>query len=450
MKARRRIACLLGCLALSLPLGAQESKGARAPGPAVEPAVEPARDIDPANTGSSSAIDLSTKDSDSSSKDLRITLAHEISYRGPRESGVVNNRSWFRVEYSKFFMDSFYVHLDSKLNAYWSNDHRARAQDKRVLLETNTPEAFLQYSGAGGQTSLKVGQQRLIWGESEAGAITDLFLIPLEESRLGQFMVTLDRFTPGGDWTFFAVPRARFNKYPRARTAYDFDPFAGLADVRDESSRGKSHEYGMRWKKTFHGSDISFMAADLIDNDYAFRADGAGSEGRPLVSRLKQRFTLAGGTFNYARGKFLLKGEVAYKSPKPFNDASFRLIRKDVIDSALGLTYSLGQSDTVGLEIVNSHVLDWDDAIVGVPRNTNSLVLNTTLFFLNERLSANWLTVYRGPFTSLQSSLRTSYKWSDNTTFSVDAHLISARNRNSGLHRFHDQNQLVFRVEYKF
>src|SRR5215510_10976674 len=99
------MACLLGCLALNLPLRAQE----------------PPTEIDLSNP---EIADLSTEDSGFSAKNSRVTLAHEGSYG---EHGVVNNRSWFRVEYSKFFLNNFFVQLDSKVNAYWSSDHRAEA-----------------------------------------------------------------------------------------------------------------------------------------------------------------------------------------------------------------------------------------------------------------------------------------------------------------------------------
>ncbi len=457
------MACLVCCLVLSIPLGAQERKETVDP----KSQVAPDEDIDlskaepsAGNAGAFEHIDLSRIDkSDASSKAMRSTLGHEGSFRTRGQHGVVNNRSWFRIEYSKFFLDSFFVQIDSKLNAFWSNDHRAKAEDQATLFETNTQEAFLQYSGTGGYTSIKTGVQRLIWGESEAGAITDevsprnfseLFFAPLEESRIGQFMLNLDHFSSSGDWSFFFVPNPKFNKYPKSGTAYYVDPFNGLADIRDEPSDKKQYEYGMRWKKTFGKSDISFMAASLVDNDYVFHMDGVTDAGRLLISRLKQRFTLTGVTFNYAKGKYLLKGEVGLKSPKGFNDAAFQIIEKDVIDSSLGLTSSLGQSNTIGLEVVNSYVRNWNNTIVGVPRDTSSLVLNTTLFFFNNTLSVNWLTIYNRPFTSYQSSVRTSYKWNDNTTFSVDAHVIDVPDKNSSLRPYRDQDQIVFRVQYQF
>lgn len=456
MKRRYRIACFVCCLALSFPLCAQERKKDEEP----KPRVDWGQDIDLSNPEVSDPIGPFSKDEpNTASKAVRFTLGHEGSFRTRGEQGVVNNRSWFRIEYSKFFLNSFFVQIDSKLNGFWHNDHRAKAEGKRILFETNTQEAFLQYSGVGAQTSVKAGVQRLIWGESEAGAITDevsprnyseLFFIPLEESRIGQFMLNLDHFSANGDWSLFFVPEPKMNKYPLIGTAYYVDPFNGLADIRDEPYGKKRYEYGMRWKKTLGKSDISFMAASLMDNDYIFRMDGVTNAGRLLISRIRQRFALTGTTFNYTEGKFLVKGEMALKSTKGFNDAAFHIIEKDVIDSSLGVTYSLGQSDTTGLEFVNSHVNDWSDRIVSVRQNSNSFVLNTNLFFLSDMLSVNWLLIYSQPYTSYQSSIRTSYKWSDNTIFSLDAHFIAAPDENSSLRPYRDQSQIVLRAQYQF
>jgi len=404
-------------------------------------------------------IDLTQSDAKApGARPLRFTVGHEGSYKTTASRGVVNNRSSLRVELSKFFLDRFFVRLDTKLNAFIGSDHRAQARDEDLAFETLTPEAFIQYSPTGADVSIKLGVQRLIWGESEGGAITDevsprnaseLFFIPLEEARIGQFMLNVDHFSRWGHWTAFFVPDARFNKLPEHGAEYYVDPFAGAADY-DYGPDNDGREYGMRWKKTFGKSDISFMAASLVDNDYAYRATGASDTGRMQVSRLEPRFEMAGLAFNYARGNFLMRGEVAYKTPKAFNDASLQIVEKDIVDSSFGFTYSMGASNTVGLELVNRRVLGWTDQIQGVRRDTHSLVLNTTVFFLNDLLSINSLTIYSEPYSSFQQSFRTSYDWSDSVTLGLDVHFIEVPDRGSGLWRFRDQDQVFLRAAYKF
>lgn len=456
MSKRHEFVCVMLGVVIASPLAAQEVLDIDGALPAAPEDIELSEQ---SGLEFPDDIDLTrSSDKDPGTRALRLTIGHEGSYKIAESRGVVNNRSSLRVELSKFFLDRFFLRLDTKLNAFIGSDHRAQAQDKRVAFEALTPEAFVQYSPAGTDTSIKLGVQRLIWGESEGGAITDevsprnmseLFFIPLEGARIGQFMLNVDHFSALGQWTAFFVPDARFNKLPEWGSQYYVDPFNGTADYNYGPDRDQ-REYGMRWKKTFGKSDLSFMAASLVDNDYAYRADGITSTGRLQVSRLEPRFEMAGVAFNYARGDFLMRGEVAYKTPKAFNDADLRIVAKDVVDSSFGFTYSLGASNTVGLELVNRRVLGWTDEIRGVRRNTNSVVLNTTVFFLNDQLSINSLTIYGEPFTSLQQSVRTSYDWSDSVTLGFDVHFIDVPDRSSGLWRFRNQDQVFLRIDYKF
>lgn len=459
MEKSTGVAGLLCGLALSLPLAAQPP-AAPSDGSDTAPAPQAGQGGGAAVTAFGGSADPFADDAeDSHAKAMRLSVNHEGSYRTSGSRGLVNHRSSFRVEYSKFFLDSFFVQFDSKLNAFWGGDHRARAEGKRVAYETNTPEAFLQYSRPGTGTSVKLGIQKLIWGESEGGAITDevsprnlseLFFIPLDESRIGQFMLNVDHFSTRGDWSFLFVPNPKFNKYPRPGSAYFFDPFAGQAEIAAAPEKRNEHEYGMRWRKSYGNRDVSFMAASLIDNDYALRVDGMTPAGRPLVARVPQRFGMTGTTFNYTKGDFLFKGEVGYKVGKPFNDAALQILEKDVVESSLGLTYALGRSNTLGVELVNSRILQWTPQVSTARRDTTSLVVNNNFFFLNDNLSINWLTIYSRPHTSYQSSLRASYKLDDNTSFGLDAHFIDAPDRNSPLRRFQDQDQVVFRIQYQF
>ena len=111
------------------------------------------------------------------------------------------------------------------------------------------------------------------------------------------------------------------------------------------------------------------MAGSLIDNDYANRVDGYGADGEIIVTKMKERVNMAGMTFNYALGDFILKGEAALKLQKPFNNASYQVIKKNAVDAALGLEYVPGAGSlSLSLEAVNNRVIGWDDAIQSVQK----------------------------------------------------------------------------------
>lgn len=387
----------------------------------------------------------------------RFSLKHELAARIRAPNRLANNRTSFRMEYEKYFWDKFYLHFDVIETAFWGKDHRAQARGRNVFTESTVRDAYLQFSQ--GNTSVKLGNQILIWGESDAGAITDviaprnlseLFFISLEESRISQFMLTVDQFTKIGDWSGFYIPDAQFNEYPEPGTAYYLDPFAGNVQVRRRDF--DQAEYGLRWKKTFGGSDVGLMAARLVDNDYVYRPDGFGADGLPRVVRDSQRFDMIGATFNHVLGPLLLSGEIAKKSPRAFMTASLTPVLKDEVDTSVRVEYSLGNAGThsVSLEAVNRRVLDWDRRILPTARDTNSLVLGWSNSFLNETLSANWLTVYNQTYTSYQHSLFLNYKLNGRISLSLDAFYLSVRDRRNDLYAYRGQNNAVLRFLYQF
>jgi hypothetical protein len=388
---------------------------------------------------------------------MRFTLRHEMSNQGKEPNGLVNNRSSFRWELSKFFWNNFFVQVDTKINVFWDNDHRARARDKDALFEGNTKEAYLQYSK--GDTSVKVGIQNLIWGDSIGGAITDvvsprnyseLLFISLEESRIGQFMINVEQFSNLGDFNFFFIPNADFNQYGEKGTEYYVNPFEGIAVFQDDPDNNNDHEFGLRWKTNFVNSDLSLLAASVIDNDYALRNDGFDANNKMLISRLKYRYELAGMSYNFANGNVLYKAEAAYKKDKAFVDSGINLLSKNVLDLSISAQYSMDDNESMSLELVNNHIFDHNDAVVGFEEDNMSLIFTWLQFFLHDDLSITYMAIYSEPYTSVQHSLITEYKWDDNLKFMVDAFYTSADDSRSGLNIYDDQNQLVLKVQYQF
>jgi hypothetical protein len=379
-------------------------------------------------------------------KSTRISLKHEMSYKFASPKRLVNNRSSIRLEYSKLFAEKVFLRLDTKLNFHWSNDHRAEAKDQHLFRELVTREAYLQTSF--GNTSLRFGHQILPWGVSEGGAITDeisprnaseFFFVSLEESRIGQPMVTADHFNNIGQWTAFFVPRPAYNRYPDIGSEYDIpgafdkpEPEGGW-DVTDD------YEYGLRWKRTFGKSDISLMAASLVDNDYLVR---------------KQRFRMFGLTANIAKGNLLYRAEVALKQPKAYVasvGSGTSVVESDQFDSSFGFDYSPGGRSLVySAEVVWSRLLDWKTNILGRERDEYALVGSVSNRFFNDDLTLSWLTIYNKPYTSFQHKFLSSYLIDDNSTIYFEIFYPDERDRRSANWPYRDQKQFVIRYQFQF
>ncbi|MDQ3288694.1 MAG: hypothetical protein M3Q42_10635, partial [Pseudomonadota bacterium] len=374
---------------------------------------------------------------------LRTTLQHETSYKFASPKRVVNNRSSVRLEYSKPLTSNLYLRLDTKLNLHWSNDHRAKAKDEDLFRELVTREAYLQSSF--GNTSFRLGYQILPWGVSEGGAITDevsprniseYFFISLEESRIGQPMLTMDHFGGKGQWTAFFVPLPAYNKYPGSGSEYDIPGAFEKSEPDDSWGDTDTYEYGARWKRTFGKSDVSLMVASLIDNDYLVR---------------QQRFQMYGFAANIAKDNVLLRAEVALKQPRayfarPAGSSDLSIVESDQFDSSFGFNYSPGgRALTYSAEVVWSRLLDWRNHIVGRERDEYSLVGLVSNRFFNDDLTLSWLTIYTEPYASFQHRFLSSYLIDDNSTVYFELFYPDERDERSGTWPYRDQKQFVIR-----
>ncbi|MCH2193524.1 DUF1302 family protein [Kordia sp.] len=392
----------------------------------------------------------------------RLGISYEFTYNFTDPTEVIKNRFAFRIEYSKFLFNNLFVQLDTKSFAFMDGDSRSRPltyfnndnfEETNLAFGSITRNAFLQYSYK--QSSIKLGIQTLAWGESDFAAITDEinpfdFRDPLnlniDELRLGQFMIGLDFYTSIGDFSSFFVPNARFNLFPKEGTRFFVDQFAGtdvvVQDVDDDKS---AIEYGFRWKKAFEKSDVSVIVTSLIDNNLAQEQVNPN-----LVLLHEKRFTTVGISFNYAIGNLLIRGENAIKFPRLYNTAALELIERNAFDTSLGFEYGPNSTTTLTLELVNNHVIDWTEDIIGVPRNNFTAFFVIVKELMKNDLSLNYITMYNAPNTTFFNLLSAAYKLNDNITLSLDAIIPITDDRESAFYQFRDQQHLAFKLQFFF
>lgn len=430
---------LLDGITIEAPLGAQDTEGCSPP----------------ATTASEEQPDVTLTPPDGAASrlaewldPLRVSLKHEGSYKFASPQRFVNNRSSVQVDYSKLLVRGLFLRLDTKVNLYWRYDHRAKARDKNLFLEMLPRETYLQSSF--GQTSIRLGYQILPWGVSEAGAITDeisprntseFFFVSLEESRIGQPMVTVDQFSNVGQWTGFFVPRPSYNRYPAKKSEYDIPGAFDAPEPKRRWDDPDDYEYGLRWQRTFGKSDISLMAASLIDNDYVIR---------------KQRFSMYGLTANIAKENVLFRAEAALKKPKAlFAQAAdgngTTIVESDQFDASLGFDYSPGGRTLMySAEVVWNHLLDWQHNILGRVENEYSLVGGVSNRFRNDDVSLTWLGIYNQTYKSFQLKFLSSYRLNDNSSVAFEVFYPYEGDTRSGSWPYRDEKQFVTRYQFQF
>ncbi|WP_046744420.1 DUF1302 family protein [Kordia zhangzhouensis] len=392
----------------------------------------------------------------------RLGISYEFTYNFTDPTEVIKNRFAFRLEYSKFLFNNLFVQLDTKSFVFMDGDSRSRRlsyynnddfEEADLAFGSITRNAFVQYSYK--QSSIKVGLQTLAWGESDFAAITDEinpfdFRDPLnlniDELRVGQFMIGLNFYTSIGNFNTFFVPNARFNLFPKEGTRFFEDSFAGTNIVTQEVDNGKnSIEYGFRWKKAFKKSDVSIIVTSLIDNNLVREQVNPN-----LVQLHEKRFTTVGMSFNYAIGNLLIRGENAIKFPRAYNTASLGIIERNAFDTSLGFEYGPNSTTTFTLELVNNHVINWTNEIVGIPRNDFTAFFVVVKELMKNDLSLNYITMYNGPNTTFFNLLSAAYKLNDNITLSLDAIIPITNDEQSAFYQFREQQHLAFKAQFLF
>jgi hypothetical protein len=391
----------------------------------------------------------------------RLGISYESTYKFTKPDEFIKNRFAFRLEYSNFFFNNFFLQLDSKFFTFLEGDARSRPinffvndneRQSQLAFGSITRNAFLQYSF--GIASIKVGIQTLAWGESDFAAVTDEinpfdFRDPLnlniDELRVGQFMFTFNLFSSVGDWSCFFVPNPRFNLFPEEGTRFFVDPFEGRDVTFQDEQNGNLFEYGFRWKKTFGKSDVSIIATSLINNDIVQEEINTD-----IITQSKRRYTTLGMSFNYAISNLLIKGEAAVKFPRTFNNNLFQIVERNTIDATLGFEYAPNSTTTFGLELVNNHIIDWTEEIAGFPRNNYNVFFLAGKQFFKNNLSVNYISLFNWPYITSFNLLSTSYKLTDNINLSLDTIIPLTNDERSGIFQFREQQQFAFKIQYLF
>jgi len=328
----------------------------------------------------------------------------------------VNSTTNFRFS-ANAYRDKVYDYEDGfAYNAQEISEMRSRFELRDFYVETQLDDLYV-----------KLGNQIVAWGLSENLSITDLINTQnqytfgqqdIEDLRL-QVPAALLSY-PIGEWTLDAaivhgagihdVAKAgdEFDQYIRFR-----DPAVNLLELDPE----QESEYVLRASTHYSNGDLSFVLADVNQNEYSIRAVDYLPDSSVNVALQQDRMQAAAVYTSWATGSWLLFGETGMhwdKALLPANPfAGSTLFAKDQWLTAAGLEYNGFRNLTLTFEADLVQTRDHDARLLADRREagySGRLLWNT----LNDRIQV--LTVFNRLPGNEGDVFRASvdYDWSDN------------------------------------
>ena len=388
----------------------------------------------------------------------RWTLDSWMAYRF-HSKRLVSQRLSLRLELEQLWGERWFWRFDGKTSwnlIYEETFYPGRDYPEDVREEfrwqNHWREGFLQ--GRFGAFSLKMGQQVLVWGESDAAVVTDLisprdqtelFSTPVDESRIGQRLLTLDYY-PGANQqlTLFFNPDPQVNRYAPVGHEYALSANAGAVILPEQLPKfGQETEFGMRWSFTRNGVDVSGSWADLIDNDpvYVWQGLEFGLKSEsltpvPVWEPQYRRFQLLGGGAQVSSGDLLWKGEGALWLGKDFTSTESSgdgTRERKVRVLALGVEYSGNAGALWSLEASDQWIEDWDASLLGTREHQDLVYASWSRSFQNETLLPQLVLVHQPSLGEWMLQAEFQYDWSDVVQFHMATQSFEVHHADSTL-----------------
>lgn len=402
----------------------------------------------------------------------RFTYRHELAYRTGSPERLVSNRSSLRLQWERLIDSNYFVYFDGKISydaIYDRRDYRPSVE-RNYRYRKQLREFYLQ--AAFEKISFKIGEQIIVWGEADGSVImdvisprdlTEFIYTPVEDARRGQLMLKLDYFGDEGQWTLILNPDPGVNIYPfpghEYALAFPANPPGILVLAEDRPDWSISDfEVGLRWKKVVQSSDISVMAATLIDDNPVLRLKGTDAAGSLLIQPEYRRFGVAGAAANFSSSNILWKAEAGFKFNKSFNRdisgtttaAGDGTLTRSTFDTALGLDYTASGAYFFSVEVANQHISGWKKDIQDARRNETIIYALWSKDFLNETLTLQYVYVHQVQDRDGFHRGQVSYDITDQLSCTFEASYFDAEETDSFFGLFHNQSRVYAEIKYYF
>ncbi len=297
------------------------------------------------------------------------------------EADVETNRLAANIRYQYAFAPGWLLQASGFARLFIWDDYEFEAQDQDFAREYRLNEFFIQRSF--GDHSIKLGNQTVVWGEVDGNSVLDVIntvdfrdfsTIDIEDIRMNQPMLVWeyfgDKFGERSRVSTFLTLYPEYNPPLMRGSPFYSNPEFHIADYKRTGNL--DFEGGIRWSRSFEGSDIAVMAARLIENQLTYSAP---ADPRDDAVSHNNSYSLLGFSANKALGKLLLNLDLAYTRGVLINNINLpggvgsgdSLQRRDQIGASLGVEYAINNEQNFAfstqiLQPVSSNQTNFDTA----------------------------------------------------------------------------------------
>ena len=367
----------------------------------------------------------------------------------------VGEQTAFRFS-TRFYHDEVYRWFDdTPFSEEEINTFRNRHEIRDFYVEHQTDNGIY----------FKLGNQLLVWGQSEYLRITDLINIEdqfnfaqqdLENLRI-QIPALLVSFNVG-DWVFDSVVTQEAGPNNIGPAGDEFDQFitqrdAGLWILQEEPDQRS--EFFFRASTRLARGDLQLVAGEFNDNAPSVKRLEALRSPNPRAVYHLNRMRMAGFSANWVEGSWLFFGEAGLhkdKAVRPNNDSFLRQLngweQKDQVLAAVGAEYNGFRNLVLTFELDSIHTRSHSEFML-VKQDQISAGLRVYWTPMNERWQILGVWNELASDTGRVVRLQADYSWSDNLELGV-LYVAYSTNMNSpfAAFRFNDVFQLQLRYSF--
>lgn len=333
------------------------------------------------------------------------SILEQIKYSWLKESphdNISSLKSSLFLEYNKTLNKTFKIRINMK--TYYDVIYDIKGKDKFSSEELseihNELELFDAYieGGITEDIDVKLGRQVIVWGRSDTLRVTDILnpidnrhpgMVDIKDLRLPVMMMKFDYYI-GNNWrlTPIFILEQRFTKAPPFGSV--FYPKNTLPKPRNENYSNIT--YAVSLNAEFDNWDFSFYAAKLRNLD-----------GYIEFSNLKaitkhELIEMQGYAFNYLKGSWLFKSELAYKDGLKYTTAPSQKFNS--IEILFGIEYYGINDSVLNYDVSYKKIGNYESNLLSEPipveEETYHHVVRVRSEYKNSTIILNYLIFVEG------------------------------------------------------